>query len=117
MIEVHRLNGERFLLNSDMIETIVLSFRICYDCLHQFLNIPKTCNQIYQRGFSRTGQTDNRCRGSLWNRERYMVDHFFISVGETHKVVNSQVADEFLTIKGVKVSFVAGRNECGKTLC
>ena len=32
------------------------------------------------------------------------------------QVVNSQVADEFLTIKGVKVSFVAGRNECGKTV-
>ena len=32
------------------------------------------------------------------------------------QIVNSQVADELLTIKGVQVSFVAGRNECGQTV-
>ncbi|MBR2619908.1 MAG: DHH family phosphoesterase [Firmicutes bacterium] len=32
------------------------------------------------------------------------------------QIVNSQVADELLTIKGIKASFVAGRNENGKTV-
>ncbi len=32
------------------------------------------------------------------------------------QIVNSQVADELLTIKGIKASFVAGRNEYGKTV-
>ena len=32
------------------------------------------------------------------------------------QIVNSQVADELLTIKGVQVSFVAGKNECGQTV-
>ena len=32
------------------------------------------------------------------------------------QIVNSQVADELLTIKGIKASFVAGRNEHGKTV-
>lgn len=32
------------------------------------------------------------------------------------QIVNSQVADELLTIKGIKASFVAGQNENGKTV-
>ncbi len=32
------------------------------------------------------------------------------------QIINSQVADELLTIKGIKASFVAGRNENGKTV-
>ena len=32
------------------------------------------------------------------------------------QIVNSQVADELLTIKGIQVSFVAGRSECGETV-
>lgn len=32
------------------------------------------------------------------------------------QIVNSQVADELLTVKGVKASFVAGQNECGRTV-
>ena len=32
------------------------------------------------------------------------------------QIVNSQVADELLTIKGIKASFVAGQNEVGKTV-
>lgn len=32
------------------------------------------------------------------------------------QIINSQVADELLTIKGIEVSFVAGRNEEGKTV-
>lgn len=32
------------------------------------------------------------------------------------QIVNSQVADELLTIKGIKASFVAGQNETGKTV-
>ena len=32
------------------------------------------------------------------------------------QIVNSQVADELLTIKGIQVSFVAGKNECGETV-
>lgn len=32
------------------------------------------------------------------------------------QIVNSQVADELLTIKGIKASFVAGHNEHGKTV-
>lgn len=32
------------------------------------------------------------------------------------QIINSQVADELLTIKGIKASFVAGRNEQGKTV-
>ena len=32
------------------------------------------------------------------------------------QIVNSQVADELLTIKGIKVSFVAGRNQQGLTV-
>ena len=32
------------------------------------------------------------------------------------QIINSQVADELLTIKGIKASFVAGRNEKGKTV-
>lgn len=32
------------------------------------------------------------------------------------QIVNSQVADELLTIKGIKASFVAGRNEHGRTV-
>ena len=32
------------------------------------------------------------------------------------QIVNSQVADELLTIKGIHVSFVAGRDECGRTV-
>ena len=32
------------------------------------------------------------------------------------QVINSQVADELLEIKGIKASFVAGRNQCGKTV-
>ncbi|MDO4544611.1 MAG: DHH family phosphoesterase [Bacillota bacterium] len=32
------------------------------------------------------------------------------------QIVNSQVADELLTIKGIKASFVAGQNEQGKTV-
>ncbi|NLD10768.1 MAG: DHH family phosphoesterase, partial [Clostridiales bacterium] len=31
------------------------------------------------------------------------------------QIINSQVADELLNIKGVKASFVAGRNSAGKT--
>lgn len=31
-------------------------------------------------------------------------------------IINSQVADELLTIKGIKASFVAGKNEIGKTV-
>ncbi len=39
-------------------------------------------------------------------------------VGENinSQVINSQVADELLTIKGIKASFVAGRNENGMTV-
>ena len=32
------------------------------------------------------------------------------------QIVNSQVADELLTIKGIKASFVAGKNDKGKTV-
>lgn len=32
------------------------------------------------------------------------------------QIINSQVADELLTIKGIKASFVAGRNEQGRTV-
>lgn len=32
------------------------------------------------------------------------------------QIINSQVADELLTIKGIKASFVAGKNEKGKTV-
>lgn len=32
------------------------------------------------------------------------------------QIVNSQVADELLTIKGIKASFVAGKNQYGKTV-
>lgn len=32
------------------------------------------------------------------------------------QIINSQVADELLTIKGIKASFVAGRNEQGQTV-
>ena len=32
------------------------------------------------------------------------------------QIVNSQVADELLTIKGIHASFVAGRDECGRTV-
>ncbi|NLD19500.1 MAG: DHH family phosphoesterase [Clostridiales bacterium] len=32
------------------------------------------------------------------------------------QIINSQVADELLTIKGIKASFVAGQNECGRTV-
>jgi c-di-AMP phosphodiesterase-like protein len=32
------------------------------------------------------------------------------------QIINSQVADELLTIKGIKASFVAGRNEEGRTV-
>lgn len=32
------------------------------------------------------------------------------------QILNSQVADELLTIKGIKASFVAGQNECGRTV-
>jgi len=32
------------------------------------------------------------------------------------QIINSQVADELLTIKGIKASFVAGRNEEGQTV-
>lgn len=35
---------------------------------------------------------------------------------ENAQIVNSQVADELLTIKGIKASFVAGRNERGRTV-
>ena len=31
-------------------------------------------------------------------------------------MINAQVADELLTIKGVEASFVAGRNELGQTV-
>ena len=34
---------------------------------------------------------------------------------EDAQIINSQVADELLNIKGVKASFVAGRNSAGKT--
>lgn len=39
-------------------------------------------------------------------------------VGENinSQIINSQVADELLTIKGIKASFVAGRNENGMTV-
>ena len=32
------------------------------------------------------------------------------------QIINSQVADELLTIKGIKASFVAGKNEFGRTV-
>ena len=32
------------------------------------------------------------------------------------QIINSQVADELLNIKGVKASFVAGKNDSGKTV-
>ena len=32
------------------------------------------------------------------------------------QIINSQVADELLTIKGIEASFVAGRNEFGRTV-
>ena len=35
---------------------------------------------------------------------------------QNSQIVNSQVADELLTIKGVKASFVAGKNEHGRTV-
>lgn len=35
---------------------------------------------------------------------------------QNSQIVNSQVADELLTIKGVKASFVAGKNENGRTV-
>lgn len=35
---------------------------------------------------------------------------------EDVQVINSTVADELLTIKGVKASFVAGRNQQGTTV-
>ena len=35
---------------------------------------------------------------------------------ENAQIINSQVADELLTVKGVRGSFVAGRNEEGKTV-
>ena len=35
---------------------------------------------------------------------------------ENAQVLNSQVADELLTIKGIKASFVAGRTETGRTV-
>ncbi len=35
---------------------------------------------------------------------------------ENAQVLNSQVADELLTIKGIKASFVAGRTEAGRTV-
>lgn len=41
-----------------------------------------------------------------------------VCAGETinTQITNSQVADELLTIKGIEASFVAGRNEQGKTV-
>ena len=33
-----------------------------------------------------------------------------------HRLLNSQVADELLNIRGVRASFVAGRTETGKTV-
>ena len=32
------------------------------------------------------------------------------------QIINSQVADELLTIKGIEASFVAGKNDKGKTV-
>lgn len=32
------------------------------------------------------------------------------------QILNSQVADELLTIRGIRASFVAGQNEYGKTV-
>ena len=51
---------------------------------------------------------------------RILEDGIAMSVCEGHsintQVVNSQVADELLTIKGTTASFVAGRNEEGQTV-
>ena len=51
---------------------------------------------------------------------RILEDGIAMSICEGHsintQVVNSQVADELLTIKGTTASFVAGRNEEGQTV-
>ncbi len=60
----------------------------------------------------------NRANGIV--NARILEDGIAMSICEGHsintQIINSQVADELLTIKGTTASFVAGRNEEGQTV-
>ena len=60
----------------------------------------------------------NRANGIV--NARILEDGIAMSICDAQtintQIVNSQIADELLTIKGTRASFVAGRNEDGKTV-
>ena len=60
----------------------------------------------------------NRANGIV--NARILEDGIAMSICDAQtintQIVNSQIADELLTIKGARASFVAGRNEDGKTV-
>jgi Predicted signaling protein consisting of a modified GGDEF domain and a DHH domain len=70
--------------------------------------------------FFQTDMEDFRVRAKCIASAHYYESGIATSIldGENQdaQVINAQVADELLNIKGVKASFVAGRNEHGKTV-
>ena len=61
-----------------------------------------------------------RIRATCVANAKVIDDHIAMSIYEgrnvNSQIVNSQVADELLTIKGIEASFVAGQNEKGETV-
>ena len=61
-----------------------------------------------------------RIRAACVANAKIIDDHIAMSIHEGQNVnaqiVNSQVADELLTIKGIEASFVAGMDETGETV-
>ena len=57
-----------------------------------------------------------QCIAGAWFYEEGIAMSICPGRNANSQIVNSQVADELLTIKGIKASFVAGQNECGRTV-
>lgn len=77
-------------------------------------------NLINVRRYFQADPESLRVKALCISTARFYEDGVAMSIcpGENinSQIINSQVADELLTIKGVKASFVAGRNENGKTV-
>ena len=76
---------------------------------------PQTVRRYFQ------GDPENfRCRAACVANARFLDEGIAMSIYEgenvNSQIINSQVADELLTIKGVEASFVAGRDITGATV-
>lgn len=72
------------------------------------------------RGYFQADSESFRMRASCIANAEFYEGGIAMSICTGHnpnsQIINSQVADELLTIKGIRASFVAGQNECGRTV-